>query len=136
MKFNLIYSARVSTPHHRTTIYVVDDDLSVRRAIQRVLASAGYRSEVFESADELLALENFETPACVVADFRMAGGSGLELKQRLTDRGSTMPLILITALDTKEMRQKARDAGVAGYLRKPVDDQALIDAIEWGLSKS
>ena len=123
---------------HRShaTIYIVDDDASVRRALQRVLTAAGYESEVFGSAEEFLALGSFETPACVVADFRMAGGSGLDLKHQLTDRGLTMPLLLITALDTKEMRQRARDAGVAGFLRKPVDDQALIDAIEWGLSES
>lgn len=88
------------------------------------------RAEVFGSAEEFLALGGFDTPACVVADFRMAGGSGLDLKQRLTERGSTMPVLLITALDKKEMRQRARDADVAGFLRKPVDDQASIDAIE------
>lgn len=120
--------------HHRTRIYIVDDDDSVRRALQRVLTSAGYETETFSCAAGLLALERFTHPSCVVADLRMPGDSGFEIRRQLAERGETIPVILVTALDTAEMRQRARQAGVAGFLRKPVDDQALIDAIEWSLS--
>ncbi len=64
----------------------------------------------------------------------MSGGSGLDLPKKLHDQGSWLPVIIVTAHDTEEMRAKARQVGVVGYFRKPVDDQALIDAIEWALS--
>jgi FixJ family two-component response regulator len=116
------------------TIYIVDDDESMRRALARLMQSAGYATATFASVGELLATERFHEPACVIADGRMPGGSGLDLPKKLRDRGSWLPVIILTAHDTEQMRAQARQAGVAGYFRKPVDDQALIDAIEWALS--
>jgi FixJ family two-component response regulator len=116
------------------TIYIVDDDESMRRSLARLMKSAGYATATFRSVGELIATERFAEPACVIADGRMLGGSGLELPRKLRARGSSLPVIILTAHDTEEMRAEARQAGVAGYFRKPVDDQALIDAIEWALT--
>lgn len=78
----------------------------------------------------------FARHACVIADIQMHGSSGLELQQRLQQRGSSIPVILLTAQDTPEIRAKAKSGGFSGFFRKPVDDQALIDSIEWSLSQA
>ena len=116
------------------TIYIVDDDESMRRALARLMQSAGYATATFASVGELIATERFKEPACVIADGRIPGGSGLSLPKKLRDRGLEIPVIIVTAHDTEEMRAEAKQAGVSGYFRKPVDDQVLIDAIEWALS--
>jgi FixJ family two-component response regulator len=72
----------------------------------------------------------------VIADVQMPSGNGLQLQQRLRENGLSMPLILLAAQDTDEMRAEAKCGGFAGFFRKPVDDQALIDAIEWALNKA
>jgi FixJ family two-component response regulator len=87
----------------------------------------------FSRADAFLAEPILHWPACVIADVTMAGGSGLALAQALKDRGDHMPVILVTAHDTEETRTAARRCGASAYFRKPVDDQALLDAIEWAL---
>jgi FixJ family two-component response regulator len=116
------------------TIYIVEDDDSMRRALERLMLSAGYATATFASVGEFIATECFLEPACVIADARMPGGSGLDLLEKLRARGSGLPVIIVTAHATPEIRAQARQAGVDGYFRKPVDDQALIDAIEWALS--
>jgi FixJ family two-component response regulator len=116
-------------------VYVVDDDVSVRQALKRLLSAENMKVQVFESAQELLDSEITDRNACLVADIKMPGLTGLELKQKLVDRGSELPVILITGLDTDETRAEAKRAGVAGYFRKPIDAQALLDAIRWALSR-
>lgn len=116
-----------------STIYIVDDDDSVRRSLARLMRSAGYAVEAFACVEKLLSIEHFQPRSCVVADVRMAGGSGLELPKRLRERNSLVPVIIVTADDREDMRGEARAAGVASFFRKPVDDQALIDAIEWAI---
>lgn len=115
-------------------IYVVDDDDSVRRAMKRLFRSEGKDVRVFESARQFLDSKFTDRNACLVTDVKMRGLSGLELQQKLIDRGSELPVILITGFDTEETRAQARKLGVAAYFRKPVDDQALLDAIQWALS--
>jgi FixJ family two-component response regulator len=66
----------------------------------------------------------------------LKGLSGLELQQQLAERGTKMPVIFLTAFDSNEIRQQAKQAGAAGYFRKPVDDQALLDTIHWAMSSS
>jgi FixJ family two-component response regulator len=115
-------------------VYVVDDDESVRRALQRLLHSAGLRARTFPSATEFLDSGSREEDACLIADIRMPGLGGLDLQRELLAEGSTIPVIFITAFDTQETRKRARALGAVGYFRKPVDDQALLDAIRWALS--
>ncbi|RYD70614.1 MAG: response regulator [Verrucomicrobiaceae bacterium] len=73
--------------------------------------------------------------ACVISDVRMPGASGLELPRMLAQAGRDLPVILVTAHDTPDTRYRAKDVGAAAYFRKPVDDQALLDAIAWARSR-
>ena len=116
-------------------VFVVDDDESVRRSMKRLLRSAGFDAETFASAEEFLRADCSDTGACVIADAMMPGLGGVELCERLIETGSKLPVILVTAYDTAEAREHARRIGVAGYFRKPVDDQALLDAIQWALER-
>lgn len=122
-------------PQGRPTIYVIDDDASVRRALGRVMTSSGLAWQAFGSVDEFLASATPTGPGCIVADMTMPGVGGIELKRMLDAAHSTLPVIFLTAQDTDEMRAASRDAGVAGFFRKPVDTQALLDAIQWALNR-
>jgi len=115
-------------------IYVVDDDASVRMALKMLLLSADMDVQAFELAEDLLKHKLREENACLITDIKMKGLSGLELHQQLSERGTKIPVIFLTAFDTNESRQRAKQAGAVGYLRKPVDDQALLDTIKWALS--
>ena len=116
-------------------ICIVDDDDSVRRALKRLIHSAGMDVRTFASADEFITSRPEEKNACLITDVKMSGVTGLELHQKLIDLGSRLPVIYITAFDTEEIRAQAKSAGGVGYFRKPVDDQALLDAIRWALSR-
>jgi FixJ family two-component response regulator len=115
-------------------IHIVDDDASVRRSLERLMRSAGYVAAIYASADEFLAVTRSSEPACVIADISMPGRSGPALVRALRARGDLIPVILITANDNDESQSEAHRSGAAAHFRKPVDDQALIDAIEHALS--
>ena len=119
----------------KPTVYIVDDDDSVRRALKRLIHSADMDVRTFASAHEFLTSRPGEKNACLITDVKMSEISGLEFYQKLTDLGSRLPVIFITAFDTEEIRAQVKDAGGVGYFRKPVDDQALLDAIRWALSR-
>jgi len=116
-------------------VYIVDDDDSVRRALKRLMRSAGMEARTFASANEFLKSSPEEKNACLITDVKMRGITGLELHQKLTALGSKLPVIYITAFDEEEIRAQAKKTGGVGYFRKPVDDQALLDAIQWALSR-
>ena len=117
-------------------IYIVDDDESVRRAMKRLISSMDMDVKAFASGREFLDSEYRNHNACLIVDVKMPGMSGMELKKKLVAKGSQLPVVFITAYDTEEIRSEAKKAGAAGYFRKPVDDQALLDSIQWVLSKS
>ena len=117
-----------------TLIHIVDDDPSVREALKMLLISAGLKVMGYESAESFIESEIREENACLIVDFMMKGINGLELQEILAERGSRLPVIFLTAFDSEETRQKAKQAGAVGYFRKPVDDQALLDTIQWALS--
>jgi FixJ family two-component response regulator len=125
----------ISVMHAATpTIFLIDDDNSVRRALIRVMESAGLDTCSFVTAEDFLA--HFNTAGemhhgCVITDMTLPGMSGLELKIRLNAARNSIPVILLTANDTAETRAAAQKAGAVGYLRKPVDTQALLDVIRW-----
>jgi FixJ family two-component response regulator len=116
-------------------IYIVDDDESIRRAMQRLFRSVDMDVEVFGSAQEFLDSEHRKQNACMIVDIKMPGMSGLELQEVLLARGSQLPVIFITGFDSPETRDQAKKAGAAGYFRKPIDDQALLDSIQWALTE-
>ena len=116
-------------------IYVVDDDTSVRRALKMLLISADMEVRTFKQAEDLLKCEFREERACLIVDVKMKGLGGIELQQQLAERGIKIPIIFLTAVESSEIRRQAKQAGAAGFFRKPVDDQALLDTIHWALSK-
>lgn len=113
----------------RPLIAVVDDDASFLRSVGRLLDSAGYGVRMFGSGREFLdALAEVE-PLCAVLDVHMPGMTGLELLEQLAAIGSPFPAILVTAHDTPQTRERARNSGSAGFLLKPFDKQSLLAAI-------
>lgn len=112
-------------------VYIVDDDESVRTGLSRLMRSAGFEVRAFESAEQFLENLQSERPACVLLDITMPGASGLDVQARLKEKGMHLPVIAVSARDDEETRRLARDLGVQFFFRKPVDDQALLDAIAW-----
>jgi FixJ family two-component response regulator len=115
-------------------ICVVDDNPSVRKALKRLLSSAGYEVATFGSAEEVLTSDRGELPGVLVIDVRMPGLSGLEL-QRLAASGSRVPIVFITAYRDDQARTLAQQAGAVAYLEKPVDGGVLLGAIRAGLER-
>jgi FixJ family two-component response regulator len=114
-------------------VFVVDDDLSARRGLARLLRAAGYDTLDFASADEFLDAFDPETSGCLVLDARMPGMSGEELQAELVARGARLAIIMITGDDDPETRRRALTMRAAGFFRKPVDGTALLDAIAWAM---
>ncbi len=105
-------------------IAIVDDDASVRRALQRLVESAGYTVQTFASAREFLDWLPQGQAACLVLDVHMDGMSGFDLQRRLA-----VPVIFITAHDDALTLARIKRARAAGHLRKPIDEQAVLNAI-------
>ncbi len=117
------------------SIYIVDDDLSVRRSLARVIRSANLHAVVFATADEFFQ-SNYETSnSCLVVDAKMPGSGGLDMLSRLRSEHIAIPVIVVTAHDDSKTRADAEAAGAIGFFRKPVDAEALLDAITWALSQ-
>ena len=117
-----------------TTIFIIDDDESVRRALKRLIKVSGFKAETFGSAREFIDSEHYQRVGVLVLDVRMPNLGGLELQKYLTDSGSDMPIIFITAHEDFQARRKALKAGAIDFLKKPFGDQALMDAIQRALS--
>jgi FixJ family two-component response regulator len=116
---------------NQSMIYVIDDDASVRKAFARLLRSANIDAETFSSAEEFLSNPKQKENACIIIDIRMPGLTGFDLQKRLVSQGVRIPVIVISASDDWQTREQARELGAVGFFRKPVDDQALLDAIWW-----
>lgn len=110
-------------------IAVIDDDASVRRALQRLLRAAGFAVETFATAHEFLDAGHWAQTACLVLDIHLPGISGFELQEHLAASGTLLPIVFITAHDDVPTRERVNRAGAFGYLRKPFDQGALIEAI-------
>ncbi len=117
------------------TIYIVDDQDSVRSALCEMLTVFGFETESFESADIFLQKLDPARPACVVADVRMPGTDGIELVRQLAKRGSTLPVVLISGHADVPMAVAAIKAGAEEFIEKPVDDTQLVAAINRGLAR-
>ncbi len=114
-------------------VYVVDDDKSVRQSLELLFFSANMKVMVFESAKKFLECDIQDENACLITDVTMIGMSGIELQKALIDRGSRIPVIILTGFDSVNERDEAKRAGAVSFFRKPVDDSALIDAIHWAV---
>jgi len=129
---------RIDEVAHRFTerlptrmIYLIDDDLSVRRGVTRLLKAAEYSVRAFASGEEFLEKVRPTENDCLIVDVHMPGMSGLELQQALLDNDLHVPVIIITGRDDEASKISARRLGAVGFFSKPFDDQALIDTIEY-----
>ncbi len=117
------------------TVFVVDDDESVRGSLRFLLRSAGLESRAFGSAPEFLAAYDPAQPGCLVLDVRMPGMSGLELQQELILRGAVIPVIFITGHGDIPMAVEAMQHGAHDFLQKPFRDEDLIERVRRALAK-
>ena len=117
------------------TVYVVDDDLEVLKALERLLRSSGWNVATFSSSPAFLAQYDRAIPSCLVLDLALPGVSGLELQQALEREGSSLPIVFLTGRGDIPASVSAMKHGAADFLTKPVDDAELIAAIESALVK-
>jgi two-component system response regulator FixJ len=117
------------------TVVVIDDDLSVRRSLARLLASAGYKVTMCASADEFLAMPGVARPACLVTDVRMPGMTGLDLLDLLRKRRPSLPVILISGDADAGASAHARAAGAMRFMRKPFRSEELLEAVAEALDR-
>ena len=118
----------------RPLIAVVDDEESIRKALTRLLQSAGLDVETFTSGVTFLASIANRRPDCVVLDLHMPAMNGFEVQARLAESITPVPVVIITGHDSAETHDRALAGQPMAYLRKPVDDQALLDAIKLALA--
>ena len=114
-------------------VSVVEDDQFFRESMRRLMRSFGYFVETFASAADFLASPRLAETACLIADVNMAAMTELELHRRLIDMGYAIPTILMTAYPDNDVRARALNDGVVGYLRKPVDEEHLIRCLRAAL---
>jgi FixJ family two-component response regulator len=117
------------------TVFVIDDDASIRAAIQGLLKSVGLRSETFGTGHEFLRSKRPDTPSCLVLDVRLPGMNGLDFQRQLADAGIHIPVIFITGHGDIPMTVKAMKSGAVEFLTKPFRDQDLLDAIHHALDR-
>jgi FixJ family two-component response regulator len=119
------------------TVFLVDDDTSVRRALTRLIKSAGYQVQSFGSAREFLEKDvTSDGPACLVLDVRMPGLTGLDLQRELQAMDMNLPIIFITGHGDIPTSVRAMKAGAVDFLQKPVKDNDLLEAIEQSLARA
>jgi FixJ family two-component response regulator len=116
-------------------VAVVDDDPSILSATHHLLKAAGFLAATFESAESFLTSPLHRVAACLVADMRMAGMSGIELHRQLAAAGRVVPTVIITASMDDVMRLRPQDAGIACYLRKPFPAEDLLACVRSALAK-
>ena len=114
-------------------ISIVDDDESIREAIQSLLRSVGFKVETFASAEQFLQSDQIETTACLILDVRMPGMSGLELQRHLMATQYRIPIVFVTAHGDEEARSRALQEGAVEFLLKPFNEEALLNAIQAAL---
>jgi FixJ family two-component response regulator len=114
-------------------IAVLDDDDSVRSALQGLLKAVGLPAQTYASAEEFLKSSQRQQIACLIADIRMPGMSGLELQAQLNAERCRIPIIFITAHGDAKMRMQALRAGAVEFLAKPFDDEALLESVRAAL---
>src|SRR6202043_1833593 len=117
------------------TVFVVDDDSSLRRAIKRLVESVGVQVELFGSAHEFLQAKRPDAPSCLVLDIRLPGISGLEFQRELAYANIPTPIIFITAHGDIPMTVRAMKAGAVEFLTKPFRDQDILDAVQIALER-
>ena len=119
----------------RPTVFVVDDDSSMRDALKNLFRSVGLNVETFGVAQEFLSRERSEGPGCLVLDVRLPGLSGLDLQRQLAEANIQIPIVFITAHGDIQMSVRAMKAGAVEFLTKPFRDQDLLDAVQQAVDR-
>ena len=117
------------------TVFVVDDDASVRKSTVRLLRSMGFKSETFASAEEFLARERYTGVGCLVLDIRMPGLTGVDLQDELLKTGYSMPIIFVTGHGSIPLSVSSMKKGAVDFLPKPVNDGDLLEAVSRAIKK-
>lgn len=117
------------------TVYVVDDDISVREALKNLLRSVGLKVETFESADKFLSSKPATAPGCLILDVRLPGLSGLDLQRQLAEASHEIPIVFITGHGDIPMSVRAIKSGAVEFLTKPFRDQDLLDAVRQAVER-
>jgi FixJ family two-component response regulator len=118
------------------TVFVVDDDASVRKSLSRLLRSAGHEVELFASADEFLAAGGGGgRPGCIILDLQMPGRTGMELQEELCKASYSLPVVFVTGHGDVPQSVKAMKGGAEDFLQKPFDGQALLEAVRRALER-
>jgi FixJ family two-component response regulator len=117
-------------------VFIVDDDISVRESLELLVANAGWRPELFASAQEFLARSRLPYPSCLVLDVSLPDLNGLELQKRIGDERAAMPIIFITGRADIPMTVQAMKAGAVEFLTKPFTAEVLLSAIQSALERS
>ena len=120
----------------RPLVVIVDDDQSLRNATRDLLKAAGFSTATFEDAESFLGSASRAAAACLVADMRMPGMTGLELYQALVAFGERIPTVIITAHPEEQTQSRAREAGITCYLSKPFAPDDLLECVDEALAKS
>lgn len=113
-----------------TSIFVIDDDSSMRTSIKRLLRGHGFSATLFDSTEALLDHGDFDEAICIIIDIDLNGQSGIELRRRLAEEGITAPVIYITGNDSRANRLAAIESGCIAYLTKPFTARSFIESIE------
>jgi len=119
----------------RGTVFLVDDDEALRRALNRLLSSCGFRVLAFGSAEEFLAEYDPEQNGCLLLDMRMPGRSGLDLQGELERVGADLPIVFLTGHADARTRQLALENGAVAFLQKPAREPELLAALDRALSR-
>jgi FixJ family two-component response regulator len=125
-----------SIPDAEPTVFIVDDDVSIRESLEHLLVCEGWHAETFASASEFLASARPLVPGCLVLDVSMPGLNGLELQKRLANDRPGMPIVFITGYGNIPMSVKAMKAGAVEFLTKPLAEGVFLDAIRQAIERS
>jgi RNA polymerase sigma factor (sigma-70 family) len=125
----------MTEPRERFTVYIVDDDASVRDALALLLSLRGYRTALFASAEDFLRVWGPDWTGCLVVDIKMPGMSGLALQAELAQRAVRLPVVIITAHGSVASARDAFRLDAVDFLEKPFDDDALVAAIEGAFAR-
>jgi FixJ family two-component response regulator len=118
------------------TVFIIDDDLSVRRSLSLFLAAAGYEVEAYSSSEEYLAREPYEGTGCIILDVNLEGKTGLELQEELILLDSQLPIIFITGCGNIPMSVQALKKGAFNFLEKPFKDEELLQSVSEAIALS
>lgn len=121
------------TIQQEATVFVVDDDPAIRKSLRWLIESVGLKVQTHELASEFLESYSPDVPGCLVLDVRIPGMSGLELQEKLRERGYDIPVIIVSGYGDVPMAVRAMRAGAIDFLEKPVSDQVLLDYIQKGI---